>query len=328
MVYRGHNHQLKRHLLSVVLCTPFTIALVGTVPGCGETQSNSGAAGAHILGDGGGDGSGDGGGGRAQGTAGQAASSGGSAQGGAVSETTYAGAVLALLTERDGAVTYVTRAVFTAGPHPVIGGCPQCCCNRTDRGLPLPEKPPDAGEITLLPATGSTPLATLVPDAFEDGHGTFHGTSELGWSWFAPLSDYAAVPSQPWNAGDTFQVLAEGNEVEAFSGTLRAGLALQGVTPPIGSSPVVVSHTQPFEISWTPEPQGDATVLLGLPNADGLCYCDAPDSAGKLVVDSKLLSAISGEISLARLTVTNVTVSSGSVDLVGGTVKRGAVEFQ
>jgi hypothetical protein len=310
---------VKRQLPPGVLCKPLAIALLAL--GCGETQSNSGAAGAHSPSDAG---SGE----NAQGAAGPAGGSGGSAEGGAVSEAKYAGAVLALLTERDGAMTYVARAVFTAGPQPVIGGCPQCCCNSTRRGLPLPEKPPDASQITLLPAAGSTALATLVPDLFEDGYGTFHGTSELGWSWFAPLSDYPAEPSQPWNAGDTLQVVAQGNEVEAFSGTLRAGLALGGVTPPIGSSPIVASHTQPFEISWTPERQGDATVLLGIPNADGICYCDAPDSAGKLVVDSKLLSAVSGEISLARLTISNVTSGNASVDLVGGIVKKGAVEFQ
>jgi hypothetical protein len=179
-----------------------------------------------------------------------------------------------------------------------------------------------------VPADGSTALVTLVPEVFEDGHGTFHGTIDLGWSWFAPLSDYAPVTSQPWNAGDTLKVLAQGNEVEAFSGVLRAGPALRGVTPPIGSSPVVIDHTRPFEISWTPEGDADATVLLGIPNADGLCYCDAPDSAGALVVDSKLLSTVSGEISLARLTVSNVVSGNASVDLVGGIVQRGSVEVR
>lgn len=275
----------------------FVVALLAGVLGCGETRSNPGAAGA-------------------------------SSEGGAVSEAAYAGAVLAMLTEREGAATHVARAVFAAGPRPTIGGCPQCCCRSTRRGLPLPIKPPDASEISLLPAAGSSALATLVPEVFEDGRGSFHGMTDLGWAWVPPLSDYAAATSQPWNAGDVLKVVAQGNEVEAFSGVLRTGPALRGVTPPIGSSPVVVDHTQPFEISWTPEGDGDATVLLGIPNAEGVCFCDAPDSAGALVVDSTLLSAISGEISLARLTVSNVVGSNASVDLVGAFVQTGAVEVQ
>jgi hypothetical protein len=311
---------VRRRLLPLRPCIPFVVALIGGVVGCGETKSNPDAAGAPS-----------GGGSRAlaggSGT-GLAGGSGGNSEGGVSSEATYAGAVLAMVTEREGALTYVARAVFAAGPRPTIGGCPHCCCTSTDRGLPLPNKPPDAREITLLPAAGSSALATLLPEVFADGSGTFHGMTDLGWSWFAPLSDYAPVPSQAWNAGDTLNVLAEGNEVEAFSGMLRAGPALRGVTPAIGSAPIVVDHTQPFEISWTPEGNDDATVLLGIPNADGLCFCDAPNSAGALVVDSELLSPVSGEISLARLTTSNVAGGNASVDLVGAAVQRGAVEVQ
>jgi len=303
-------------------CIPFAVALFTGVVGCGETRSNPGAAGAQSGGAGSGTAQGGSGGG-----AGLAGGTAGNAEGGAVSETTYTGAVLALLTEREGAVTHVARAIFTAGTRPTIGGCPQCCCSSTRRGLPTPIKPPDAREISLLPVDGSSALATLVPEVFEDGHGSFHGTTDLGWPWFAPLSDYAPVTSQPWSAGDTLKVQAQGNEVAAFSGLLRAGPALRGVTPPIGSSPVVIDHTQPFEISWTPEGDPDATVLLGIPNVDGICYCDAPDSAGTLVVDSKL-SILSGEISLARLTVSKVTGGNASVALVGSIVQRGLVEVQ
>jgi len=70
-------------------------------------------------------------------------------------------------------------------------------------------------------------------------------------------------------------------------------------------------HSQAFEVSWTPEGKGDATVLLSLPYDGGICYCDAPDSAGRLVVGANLLSPISAgqnvEIKLARLTISTVT---------------------
>jgi hypothetical protein len=249
------------------------------------------------------------------------------AAGGASSDATYAGVVLALVTERAANSTYVARALFTAGPRPSIGGCSRCCCASTDRGLPAPEKPPDAGTITLAAAGTSTLLATLVPEPFDDGSGTFYGMTDLGWSWFAPLGDYAPAPSRAWPPGDTLQVLATGNEVAPFSGNLRAAAALEGVTPPLGST-LIVDHTKPFEISWTPEEKSDATVLLGIPTGTGICYCDAPDSAGSLVVDASLLSPVSAELSLARLRVSHVESSNASIDLVGGVVERAPVEVQ
>lgn len=288
------------------------IALVGAALGCGGSSVRSPKAGAH----GGAGGGGPGG------------SSGEMAAAGTSSEATYAGVVLAMVTDDNASATFLTRALFTARPRPVIGGCPRCCCASTDRGLPTPQKPPDAGNITLMAADGSTSLATLVPAAFEDGSGTFYGMTDLGWSWFAPLGDYAPVTSKPWAWGDTLQVLAAGNEVESFSGRLRTGPALAGVTPPIGSSPVVIDHARPFEIAWTPQGAADATMLLGIPTGTGICYCDAPESAGKLVVDADLLSPVSSELTLARLSVSTVTSANSTVDLVGAVVQKGPVEVQ
>ncbi|HWA78257.1 MAG TPA: hypothetical protein VG937_38240 [Polyangiaceae bacterium] len=294
---------------------PFVVALIAGVTACGQTTNTPHGSGAQSEQSEGGSGGASGG-------------SGGKTGGGAGSEATYAGAVLSMVTEREATRSYVARAIFTAGTRPSIGGCPQCCCRSTDRGLPIPIKPPDAGDIAILATDGTSALATLVPERFEDGRGVFHGMIDLGWSWFAPLSDYALVPSEPWNGRDTLRVLAEGNEVEAFSGSLRAGTALGGVTPPIGSAPVIADHTQPFTVSWTPGGDADATVLLGIPNASGLCYCDAPDSAGTLSVPASLLSPISGEISLARLTVATVAGSNANIDLVGAAVLRGTVEVR
>ena len=292
------------------------IALVGGALGCGGSSVRRPNAGAH------GGGGGGGGGGALGGSSGEMAAAGTS------SEATYAGVVLAMVTDDNASSTYLTRALFTAQPRPVIGGCPHCCCKSTERGLPLPEKPPDAGNITLMAADGSTSLATLVPAAFEAGSGTFYGMTELGWSWFAPLGDYAPVTSKPWAFGATLHVLAAGNEVEPFSGILRTGPALAGVTPPIGSSPVVIDHARPFEIAWTPEGTADATMLLGVPTGTGICYCDAPESAGKLTVDADVLSPVSSELTLARLSVSTVTSGNSTVALVGAVVQKGPVEVQ
>jgi hypothetical protein len=193
------------------------------------------------------------------------------------SAETYAGVVLAMITQDEATTRYAARAAFVARPRPAIGGCPRCCCGGTGHGLPYPWKPPDAGKIVIALAADATPLATLVPASFQGGSGTFYGMFDLGWPWAGPLSDYAPVDSQPWSAGDALQVLATGNEVEPFSGLLQAGPSLAGVMPPIGPSPVVVDHSQPFEVSWTPEGKGDATVLLSLPYDGGICFCDARD---------------------------------------------------
>ncbi len=239
------------------------------------------------------------------------------------SEIAYSGVVLTKITQDEATTGYVSRAVFTTEPRPTIGGCPNCCCGIEERGLPTPVKPPDAGNITIAAAAGATTtLATLVPEL-----NRYHGMSDLGWSWFRPISDYGPVDSQPWNFGDALQVLATGNEVESFSGVLQTGPSLAGVMPPIGPSPVVVDRSQAFEISWTPEGAGDATVMLRLPYSGGVCYCDAPDSAGRLVVDANLLGPISveqtGKIKLARLTISTVVSGNATIDLVGAVIQEG-----
>jgi hypothetical protein len=242
-------------------------------------------------------------------------------------EPVYSGVVLAMITRDEAATSYVARAVFSKAQRPAIGGCPHCCCGNTGRGLPYPIKPPDAGNITLAAAASATMLATLVPAAFEGGSGSFYGMGDLGWPWFGPLGDYAPVDSQPWRAGDALQVLATGNEAASFSAVLQTGPPLAGIVPPIGPSPVVVDHNQAFTVSWAPEGKGDATVLLSLPYAGGICFCDAPDSAGSLVVDANLLNPISaeknGKIKLARLTISTVTSGNATIDLVGADVQAG-----
>jgi hypothetical protein len=248
------------------------------------------------------------------------------------SQAMYAGVVVGIITHEGPTTSYVARALFTTGPRPLVGGCPHCCCGTTDRGLPYPFKPPDAGKITLAAEAGATTLATLVPAAFEGGSGTFYGMTDLGWSWFGPLGDYAPVASQPWSAGDTLQVLAAGNEVASFSEALRTGPSLAGVVPSIGPSPVVVDHGQPFTVSWAPQDHGDATVLLTLPYAGGVCFCDAPDAAGRLVVDANLLGPISaeknGKIQLARLTISTVASGNATIDLVGADVQAGPLAVE
>jgi hypothetical protein len=245
----------------------------------------------------------------------------------AASQPTYSGVILGKRIQTGATVAYTARALFVARPRVPIGGCAPCCCGRTERGLPFPQKPPDAGKVTIASASGTTPVATLVPGLFQGESGVRYGMSDLGWAWFAPLSDYASVDSLPWAPGEALQVLAAGNEVGAFAGVLQAGPDLGGIAPAIGTSPVVVDHDQAFEISWTPQGTGDAIVLLSLGHTGGACYCDGRDAAGKLVVDPGLLNPTTAEqkgtIELARLTVSTVASSNATVDLVGAFAQAG-----
>jgi hypothetical protein len=288
------------------------LALVANASGCGETNGGTAAGGTAA------------GGTAAGGTA--AGGTGGNA--GAGAEPTYAGVVLALVSESDAVKSSVARAIFTTGSRPSLGGCSQCCCGSLIRGLPIPVKLPDAGRITLKPAGEATAICTLVPDLFENDLGSFYGTTNLGWAWYPPLSIYAPVEPQPWAADTELEVLASGNEVAAFSGILRLGPDLTGVTPALGTSPIVVDHTQAFEISWTPQSGGDAIVMLEVPNGSGVCFCDAPDAAGRIVVEPGLLGPVTGDVSLARFTVSNVSGGNASIDLVGAVVKTGTIDVQ
>ena len=257
-----------------------------------------------------------------------AAAGGSGGDAGAGGAATYGGVVLALVSERDAVQSSVARAIFTTGSRPALGGCPQCCCGSEGRGLPIPVKPPDAGRIALEPAGDGSAVTTLDPFPFENGMGEFYGTSELGWAWYPPLSSYAPVEPQPWAADTALQVHASGGEVAAFSGTLRLGPALTGVTPALGTSPLVVDHTQAFEISWTPQSGSDALVMLRIPNGSGVCFCDAPDAAGRIVVEPGLLGPVTGDVSLTRFTVSNVSSGNASVDLVGAMVRTGAIDVR
>ncbi len=243
----------------------------------------------------------------------------------------YAGLVLATRAHDATGTSHAVRALFTDKQRPVIGGCPECCCGSTQRGTPVPKKPPDAGRITL--AADTTTLATLDPAVFKGASGTHYGMSEeLGWPWFSLLGDYAPVKCGPWDAGDILQVMAAGNEVEAFSASLPTGPPLTGVVPSLGSSPLLVDRSKSFTISWRPQDQGEAIVLLRMSFVGGLCICDAPDAAGRLVMEANLLNPTSndksGTIKLSRLTVSTVASSNAIIDLVGAEVIGGPITIE
>jgi len=264
----------------------------------------------------------------------------GSALDGARSGVIYSGVVLARATQSGttsssyGAfVDFTSKYPFYLDSCPGLGPSAGNCCCMIGMSTPMPIQPPDGATVTLTSADGASTLATLLPSTPTSTTTTIgpqmYGTWDLGrWGAVVP-GCYAPVGSQPWNPGDALRVSATGNQVHAFSGTLQTGSLLSGVTPSIGSAPLVIDHSQNFEVSWTPEGRENESVLLRLGAAPDVCYCTVPDSAAKVTVDSSLLSpGGTSTISLERLVISTASSDNATITLIGAVELSGEVAFQ
>jgi hypothetical protein len=246
------------------------------------------------------------------------------------SNATYAGVVIAAVTERGAMLTYDAVADFGAPGAFGIGACAgasnesgDCCCVPSEG---LPAGSPDAAIITIRSEGGASTLTTLSPSATAK-----YGLSDLGGA--TPPGDYSSVDSQSWNPGDVLSVSATGDEVHPFSGTLQTGVLLSGVTPAIGPGPVIVDRGKDLEVAWTPEGGGShATVLLELDQAPLSCYCTALDSAAKVTMSSTLVAlfetTVGGSIQLERLLTSKASCDNATIDLIGEVAQTADVTFQ
>jgi hypothetical protein len=264
----------------------------------------------------------------------------GSALDGAGSGVIYSGVVLARTTQSGTTSSSCGAFVDLTSEYPFyLDSCPglgpsagSCCC-MIGMSTPMPIQPPDGATVTLTSADGASTLATLLPSTPTSTTTTIglqmYGTWDLGrWGAVVP-GCYAPVGSQPWNPGDALRVSATGNQVHAFSGTLQTGSLLSGVTPSIGSAPLVIDHSQNFEVSWTPEGRENESVLLRLGAAPDVCYCTVPDSDAKVTVDSSLLSpGGTSTISLERLVISTASSDNATITLIGAVELSGEVTFQ
>jgi hypothetical protein len=244
--------------------------------------------------------------------------------------------------------TYAVLADFASGPNvdlsPAAAGC-SCAQAAVVVGLPpFSPGPGSAGPVTLSSTGGGSPLATLTPgsggggiEASIRGNDGSWGLSSALESWdlgALPAGSYADVPSLPWNPGDDLLVVAAGDAVHAFSGTLQVPALLSGVTPVLGEAPLVIDRTQDFSITWTPEWRANESMLLILrqwTQPATICYCTAPDAAATLTVGASLLSQFStqqGQLSLERLITSTASSDNATITLIGEVAETAGVVFQ
>lgn len=222
----------------------------------------------------------------------------------------YAGQLSARLRSYKGNLSYALDVSFWEGA-PLLPRAPSCgndgitvgncCAGLIKLALPVgPLVPLVAGDVTI--DLHGTPLATLL----------------------AP--DYAEIDDAVWNGGDVLGVSAPGGNIAAFSGNLETPALIAGVTPPFGSTPVMIAKGADVPISWTPEGRDGETMQLQIDavataGPADVILCTVPDSAGSVVVDASLLaripSAVSGSIHLTRSITSNVSGANVRVTLVG-----------
>jgi hypothetical protein len=261
------------------------------------------------------------------------------------SDATYAGVVVATIAQGGATNAYSVFADFAPGGPLGIGVCPDeapdagsCCCFQGATVVPGFDTP-TAGILTLTSTGGST-LATLAPGqtVVEGGSETttYQGTWDLGTPWFDYPGIYADVNSGAWNPGDALQVRATGGQVAPFSGTLQTGALLAGVSPAIGSTPLVIDRADDLEVSWNPEGRSHEDVFLILQQftRDGAntCTCLVPDSAASVTVSATLLGPfateqLSAHLRLERLIISTAPCSNAAVDLASEVSQTSDVTF-
>jgi hypothetical protein len=197
---------------------------------------------------------------------------------------------------------------FVAPPAPSDAG--------TDAGAPAPVL---AGIITWNASGDAGTLATMTPSN----------------------GSYAAVTNPPtsgltWNAGDALGVAATGDTVHPFSGTLKTGALLAGVTPSLGGFHVI-NRGQNYQLSWTKDASAGQNVTLVLSatkgtTAEGTITCVVPDSQAQVTVESTLLGHFSAgdnaALTLSRTLHSSASADNASIHLVGSSMQSGTATLQ
>ncbi len=166
----------------------------------------------------------------------------------------------------------VTVTASCAGASMTVGSC--CYFAPTPPPLPSPggggQPAPEtsAGTITLLDATSSASI------------GTFAYTG----------AGYRSLPVQyptaVWQAGDTLQVSAAGDQIGAFT------VSAPALIPPVAQVPPI-THGQGVEVSWQPDPNADTMLIQVLGGNGQVVACVVPDATGTVAMDPSLYATFS-----------------------------------
>lgn len=186
-----------------------------------------------------------------------------------------------------------------------------CCETRIfPPNFPVPEAPSKAGAVTI--ELGGKLLATLDPLIL--GMGTEYGH----FAQDAPVS---------FGTGHALTVAGSGSGMVApFTGTLEVPISLTGMDPVLGTRPITVDRSKAFQFSWTPEGKDGEVMEFWFTDPSYAISCHVPDSAGSVVVDASLLSALpAGMAQVFALRVIPRTASGANakVALIGEAVTSG-----
>jgi hypothetical protein len=173
-------------------------------------------------------------------------------------------------------------AEFTPGPAApaCTGTMTGACCYRTVESTTVPTAE-SAGALTI--SDGATALTTLMsPD---------YATNSM------------LTPALTWAPGDTLNVVAKGDTVDAFTATIVAPALLAGLSPAFTTATLDVSLSKDYVVSWKPGTESCSEVTFGLNQGTGLptIGCVADDSAGTLTVPASLLGMLTGTTGTATI---------------------------
>ena len=164
---------------------------------------------------------------------------------------------------------------------------------------------PDGG-VTSTTTFVSAGTITLTDNSATIGTMSFTAPTGIG-TGYALLSSLQDM-SLMWAPGDSLGVSATGaaGGVDAFSGSVTLPAPLTGITPALSeTSPISISASSAFTLSWTPGTEGNVSVALtavsGATEVGGI-ECIVASSLGSVTVPASLLAHFSageqGEISV------------------------------
>lgn len=255
---------------------------------------------------------------------------GGSAEGGGIA---YYGVVSAAITASSLSNSYTADTYYgPVGDYVVPGSS----CAGTKAGsccYVAPPKPADAGADAAAPPTPLTAGIVAINASADAGVLATMTPSGAG--------AYTAVTNPPttsltWSPGDALGVVATGDQVDKFSGTLATGALLSGVSPALNGA-MSINPGQNYTISWTRDSTAGETVTLTISAtkistaSEGTITCVVADSAQTVTVDSSLLGKFSdgdfASIVLTRDLTSTATDSNATLYLIGSVSESGSGTF-
>jgi hypothetical protein len=183
------------------------------------------------------------------------------------------------------------------------------CCYRPASGTA--PTPAYAGTITV--SDGATTLVTLTAPDY--------------------VASSMATTTLTWAPGDTLKVSAAGGAIDAFTYSEVAPAVITGVTPSF-TTPVAVSTSKDFVVTWTPNGDACTEISFGFGQegaaAGDSIGCVADDSVGTITVPKALLSkftATTGTIVIERINAAETYVTNAAVGLVVANVQTGTTTY-